>query len=295
MRIFLTGSTGFVGSQVAQELINGGHQVLGVTRSEAGAEKLATLGIEAYRGDLNQPESLQRGAAECDGVIHTAFDHDFSNFVANCEKDRRVILALGDALAGSQRPLIITSGVAIGADAGGLRAHEDNFNPDYPHPRIASELAGNALLERGLNVMTLRLAQIHNPQKQGLVTEVIRVARSSGISAWVGNGDNPWSAAGLSDTARLYRLALEKGQPGARYNAVAEEAISFKDIALAIGERLGLPGVSLTTEQATAHFGWMANFVTADMSADNARTRQRLQWQPTGPGLLQDLAQLEVD
>lgn len=292
MRVFLTGSTGFIGSQVALELINGGHQVLGLTRSDAGAQALTAIGAEVYRGDIEDLPGLQRGAAQCDAVIHTAFDHDFAHFVENCQKDRRAILALGAALQGSDRPLLITSGTPIGSAAPGQAASEDYFNPEHPNPRVASELAGRELSERGINVSVMRLSQIHDTVKQGLVTYVIELARRTGVSAYVDEGLNNWSAAHLCDTARLFRLALEKNVPGARYHATAEERIAFRQIAETVGQQLGLPVVSTPAEQAAEHFGWLAAFVGKDMAASSALTRQRLGWQPTGPGLLADLAAL---
>lgn len=290
MRVFLTGSTGFVGSQVAQELIRGGHQVLGLTRSDKGAEALAAIGAEAFGGDIEDLVSLQRGAVQCDGVIHTAFDHDFAHFVENCQKDRRAILALGAALEGSDRPLLITSGTPIGSAGPGLVATEDYFNPEHPNPRVASELAGAELTQRGVNVSVMRLSQIHDTVKQGFVSYVIEVARRTGVSAYVDEGLNNWTAAHISDTARLFRLALEKNQPGARYHATAEEAIPFREIAEAIGQRFGLPVASTPAAQAAEHFGWMAAFVGKDMSTSSALTRQRLNWQPAGPSLFEDLA-----
>lgn len=290
MRVFLTGSTGFIGSALVPELIAAGHQVLGLTRSDVGATTLAAAGAQAYRGDIEDLDSLRRGAAGCDGVIHTAFDHDFAHFVANCQKDRRAIEALGSALEGSDRPILITSGTAMGAAEPGEPATEDHFDPDHPNPRVASELAGRALAERGLNVVAMRLSQIHDTAKQGLVTEVIALARRTGVSAYVGDGRTCWSAAHVSDTARLYRLALERGRPGARYNATAEGAIPFRDIAETIGRSLGVPVRSMTPDEAAAHFTWLSAFVGMDMSASSALTRERLGWSPNGPGLLADLA-----
>ncbi|MFJ5297725.1 SDR family oxidoreductase [Pseudomonas sp. NPDC088368] len=289
MRVFLTGSTGFIGTQVTRELLDAGHDVLGLTRSDHGERALRAVGAVAHRGDIEDLDSLRKGAEQCDAVIHTAFDHDFTHFVENCQKDGRVITALGTALEGSTRPLIITSGTAMGCPAPGQPADEDHFDPAHPHPRTASELAGHALSERGINVVVMRLSQIHNPVKQGLVTYLIDLARQKGVSAYVGEGLECWSAAHLADTAHLYRLALEKHAPGARYNATAEQTIAFRDIAQVIGEGLGVPTVSLSPEQAAAHFGWMAGFAGQDMSASNTKTRERLGWNPKGPGLLEDV------
>lgn len=289
MRVFLTGSTGFVGAQVTRELLAAGHDVLGLTRSDEGERALRSVGAVAHRGNIEDLDSLRNGAEQCDAVIHTAFDHDFAHFVENCQKDARVIDALGTALQGSARPLVITSSVAMGATTSGQPSDEDHFDATHPHPRTASERAGQALSERGINVVVMRLSQIHNPVKQGLITYLIELARQKGVSAYVGEGQEGWSAAHLTDTARLYRLALEKHQPGARYNAVAEQGVAFRDIAQLIGEGLGVPTVTLTPEQATGHFGWMAGFAGLDMSASSTKTRERLGWTPTGPGLAEDL------
>lgn len=289
MRVFLTGSTGFIGSHVARELLAAGHRVMGMTRSQAGAEALRAIGAEPHHGTLEDLASLRRGAEQCDAVIHTAFDHDFAHFAANCEKDARAIAALGEALNGSQRPLLITSGTPMGSSAPGEPADEDHFNPEHPNPRAASELAAEALLQRGLNVVVMRLSQIHDTVKQGLVTELIKHAQQSGVSAYVDEGLNHWSAAHVSDTARLYRLALEHHQPGARYHATAESHIPFRLIGEALGEGLGLPVVSVPEDEAMARFGWLSSFVGRDMSSNSSKTRARLGWVPTGPGLIEDL------
>jgi nucleoside-diphosphate-sugar epimerase len=292
MRVFVTGATGFIGSAIVPELINAGHQVLGLTRSDAGARSLAAAGAEPHRGDIEDLESLRRGAAESDGVIHTAFDHDFSNFVANCEKDRRVIEALGGALAGSDRPLVITSGTGMGAVAPGQLATEDAFNTSHPNPRIASELAGAAMSAAGVNVSVVRLPQVHNTVKQGLVTYAIALAREKGVAAYLGDGFNRWSAAHVLDVARLYRLALEKREAGARYHAVAEEGIAVRDIAEVIGRGLKTPVAALSAEEAPGYFGWLSPFAGLDLAASSAQTRERLGWRPTGPGLITDLERM---
>ncbi|CAN5228279.1 SDR family oxidoreductase [soil metagenome] len=294
MRIFLTGATGFIGSRIVPELIDAGHQVLGLTRSDAREQALRTAGAEPHRGDIEDLESLRRGASVCDAVIHTAFDHDFAHFVENCQKDARVIEALGSTLEGSARPLIITSGTGMGSRAPGQPAIEDHFDPAHANPRVASERAGEALLQRGVNVSVVRLSQIHDTVKQGLITPVIELARAKGVSAYVGEGRNAWSATHVTDTARLYRLALQRNVTGARYNATAEESIEYRLIAQAIGDRLGLPVVSVPLEQAPAHFGWLSMFIDKDMTVDSSKTRERLNWQPTGPGLLEDLARLAI-
>jgi nucleoside-diphosphate-sugar epimerase len=295
MRVFLTGATGFIGSRVAAELIGAGHQVLGLTRSEKGAQALQALGAQALYGDIEDLPGLQRGAAACDAVIHTAFDHDFSHFVENCQKDYRAIIALGSALEGSDRPLIITAGAAAGAPGPGRAAVEDCFDPAHPNPRVASELAGQELSQRGVNVIVMRLTQIHDTVKQGLVSYIIAHAQRTGISAYVGEGLNSWSAAHVTDTARLYRLVLEQGRAGARYHASAEVEVSFKSIAQTVAQRLGVPLGALSAEEAIGHFGWLATFVDKDLKASSIKTRAELGWAPSGPGLLEDLQKLELD
>jgi nucleoside-diphosphate-sugar epimerase len=292
MRIFVTGSTGFVGSTIVSEFINAGHQVLGLTRSEAGAQSLIAAGAEVHRGNLEDLESLRSGAAKADGVIHCAFNHDFSKFLANCETDRRAIETLGAALTGSDRPLIITSGTGMGNALPGQPATEDHFDSSHPNPRVASELAGASMSARGVNVSVVRLPQVHDRIKQGLITYAIAVAREKGVSAYVGDGLNRWPAVHVLDAARLYRLALEKGEAGARYHAVAEEGVPVRDIAAVVGRGLKMPVVSLSAEEAAGHFGWLAAFVGWDLPASSAQTQARLGWRPTGPGLIADLEQM---
>jgi len=298
MRVFLTGATGFIGSAIVPELVSAGHQVLGLTRSDAGAQSLIAAGAGVHRGSLEDPESLRSGAAQSDGVIHCAFDHtafgasDFSKFTQVCEQDRRAIESLGDALRGSDRPLVITSGTAMGSAVPGQPATEDHFDPNHPNPRRLSEVAGTAVLERGANVSVVRLPQVHDTVKQGLITYAVQVAREKGASAYIGEGLNRWPAAHVLDVARLYRLALEKHEAGSRYNAVAEEGISMRKIAEVIGKGLKVPVVSISQEEAQAHFGWLAMFAGLDMPASSAQTRQRLGWRPTRPGLIADLEQM---
>jgi len=293
MRVFLTGATGFIGSRIVPELLAAGHQVLGLTRSNAGERTLAAMGAEAHRGDIEDLDSLREGAAGADAVIHTAFDHDFSNFIANCDKDRRVIAALGSALKGSDRPLVITSAVGMGSNGPGALATETTFDRDHPNPRIASELAGARLSEAGVNVSVVRLPQVHDTVKQGLISPLIELAREKGVSAYVSEGPTRWSAAPVTDVATLYRLALEKAAPGSRYNAVAEEGVPMRDIAKAIADGLGVPVVSLSPEEAAGHFGWLTLFAGADMAASSVWTRETLGWNPTGPDLLSDLRAMD--
>ncbi|RWE76701.1 MAG: SDR family oxidoreductase [Mesorhizobium sp.] len=293
MRVFLTGATGFIGSRIVPELLAAGHQVLGLTRSEAGARSLIAAGAEPHRGDLEDLDSLRDGAVKSDAVIHTAFDHNFSNFVANCEKDKRVIEALGGALAGSDRLLIITSGVGMGSAEHGQPAREDVFNTDHPNPRILSELTGAAIAEKGVKVSVVRLPQVHDTVKQGLITPLIAQTRAKGVSAYLGEGRNRWSAAHVLDVAKLYRLALDKQEAGVRYNAVAEEGIPVREIAEVIGAGLNAPVVSLSQDEAADHFGWLAMFAGLDLPASSEWTRAHLSWQPTGPGLIADLKQMD--
>ena len=293
MRVFVTGATGFIGSRVVKELIGAGHQVIGVYRSDEKSPALAAAGAEVYRGSIDDPESLKDGAARSDGVIHLAFNHDFSKFAANCETDRRVIEALGSALAGSGRPLIVTSGTAIAKVAPGEPATEDA--PTITSvPRAASEEATADLAANGVKTSVVRLPQVHDPERQGLITPWIAVAREKGVFAYIGEGRNRWPAAHVSDVARLYRLALERAETGAVYNAVAEEGVPARDIAETIGRRLKLPVKSIAPEEAGAFFGWLAMFAGRDMPASSEKTQKTLGWRPTGPGLIADLERLPV-
>ena len=298
MKVFVTGATGFIGYTTVQELINAGHQVLGLARSDAGAQALIAAGAEVHRGNLEDMESLCSGAAQADGVIHLAFDHsafghDFSKFAEMCEKDKRAIEALGVALIGSDRPLLITSGTGMGYAVPGQPATEDHFDANHPNPRKGSEVAGSSVAGRGVNVSVVRLPQVHDTVKQGLITYVVQVAREKGVSAYIGEGRNRWPAAHVQDVAHLFRLALEKHEAGSRYNAVAEEGIPMREIAEVIGKGLKVPVVSLPPEKAEAHFGWLAMFAGFDMPASSAQTRKHLGWNPVGPGLIADLEKMK--
>jgi nucleoside-diphosphate-sugar epimerase len=291
MRIFVTGASGFIGSAVVPELIKAGHQVLGLARSDEAAKSLAAAGAEVHRGDIQDLESLRRGAALADGVIHTAFIHDFSKFKENCEIDQRAIEALGSVLAGSDRPLMVTAGTAGLAAPGQLATEDSVIPPNFPFPRV-SEQTALGLIPKGVRASVMRLPQVHNTVKQGLVTYAIAIAREKGVSAYVGDGLNRWAAAHVSDVARLYRLALAQNEAGAKYHAVAEEGVRMKDIAEAIGRALKVPVKSISPEEAQVHFGWLGLFATHDLLASGAQTQKKLGWHPTGPGLIADLKQM---
>jgi nucleoside-diphosphate-sugar epimerase len=262
--------------------------VLGLTRSEAGAERLRAAGAEVLHGNIEDLDSLREGAAQSDGVIHLAFNHDFSQFQKNCDDDRKAIQAIGEVLLASDRPFVITSGTAIAANVDGKPSTEDGPTAAW-NPRAASEATVKELTVRGVNTSVVRLAQIHDTRKQGLVPFVTAVAREKRVSAYIGDGGTRWPAAHVSDTAHLYRLAFEKAEPGAIYHAVGEQGISMKAIAEALGRGLKVPVVSIKPEEAEAHFGWIARFAGHDMPTSSALTQEKLNWKPTGPSLIADL------
>ena len=287
MRVFLTGATGFIGSALIPELLQHGHTVLGLARSDAGAQSLQALGADALRGDLEDLAALRRGAEQADGVVHCGFIHDFTKFVENCAIDKRAIETFGEALAGSSKPLVVTAGIP--ALPGKVTTEADAVPTDHPMPRV-SEQAALALAERGVHASVVRLPQVHDRDKSGLIPFFIAVAKQKGVSAYVDEGLNRFAAAHRLSTPSLYRLALEKGAAGSRFHAVEEEGITMKAIAEAIGRGLNVPVVSVPASEAMAHFGAMGHFATLSNPASSALTRQRLGWNPgTHPDLIDDL------
>ncbi|MEV4177669.1 SDR family oxidoreductase [Nonomuraea sp. NPDC049709] len=286
MRVFVTGGTGFVGSAVVRELIEAGHQVSGLARTDEAAAALRAAGAEPRPGSLDDHAGLRAGAAAADGVIHLAFVHDFANFEAANQTDRRAIAALGEGLAGSGRPLVITSGTGL-LPPGRVGTEDDE--PGTHSPRGAAEQVALSFVERGVRVSVLRLPLVHGEGDPGFVATAIGVARAKGVSAYVGDGDQRWPSVHRLDAARLYRLALEEAPAGARLHAVAEEGVPVRDVAGVIGHRLGVPVTAITPRAAGEHFGWLASFVTPDMPASSALTQKLLDWRPGRPGLIADL------
>jgi nucleoside-diphosphate-sugar epimerase len=294
MRVFVTGATGFIGSYLVPELINAGHHVVGLSRTDVGAEALIRSGAEVFRGDVNDLARLRTAAEAADGVIHAAFNHDFSNLKQHSEDDRRVIATLGGVLAGSDRPLVITSGTGLArSKTGGQALETDDHVTSTEFPRAATEEAADALIAKGGRVMVMRLAQVHDRRHQGRIAQHILLARQRGRVAYVGEGKNRLAAVHVSDAVRLFRLALEKGQAGACYHVVGEEGVALRDIAEVIGAGLKMPVESIAPEEAPGYFGWLANLATIDLAASSALTRQGLGWNPTGPDLLTDLRNMD--
>ena len=289
MRVFVTGASGFIGSAIVPELISGGHQVLGLARSDAAAQSLIAAGAQVLRGNLEDGDSLRSGVAQSDAVVHTAFNHDFSRFQANCEVERRAIEAMAGALAGSSRPMIISSGVALLAP-GRLSTEDLAADPNSPVPRVVTEVTADALAARGLHISVIRLAPtVHGDGDHGFVPMLINMAREKGVAVYVGDGNNRWPAVHRLDAARVFRLALEKNAIGGRYHAIAEEGVPFREIATVIGHRLNIPVVSKTPDEAQSHFGWFAHFASIDAPASSRKTREVLGWEPRQVELIADL------
>lgn len=293
MRVFVTGATGFIGTELVKELIEVGHQVRGLTRSDAGVEQLKAVGAEVHRGDLTDLDSLRSGARGMDAVVHLAFSHDFSKFAQNAADEMQAIEALGSALEPGKL-LVVTSGVGLTSGEPGQVRTESDPPADSPAIPRKPEQAAKAVAEKGVHVAIVRLPQVHDTRKQGLVPLLTQMAREKGVSAYVGDGANRWAAAPLKDVAHLYRLVVEKTGPGVTvYNAVQEEGVSAREIAETIGEGLKVPAVSIAPEKAGEHFGWFAHFAGLDMPASSEWTRKILGWEPTGPGLIEDLTNMK--
>jgi nucleoside-diphosphate-sugar epimerase len=297
MRVFLTGATGFIGSYLIPELINAGHHVVGLSRSDAGADTLILAGAEVFRGDVNDLDQLRTAVEAVDGIIHAAFNHDFSNLKQHSEEDRKVIRALGEGLLGSDRPLIVASGTGLvdRSKTSGPAVETNDPVSSAVFPRAATEEAADALIAKGGRVIVMRLSQVHDIRHQGRIAQHIQLARQKGWVAYVGEGENRLSAVHVSDAARLFRLALERGEAGARYHAVGEEGVAMRDIAEVIGVGLKAPVKSITPEEASEYFGWIAGLATIDLAASSALTRRQLGWKPTGPDLLTDLRNMDYD
>ena len=293
MRVFVTGATGFIGTELVKELIDAGHQVRGLTRSDEGAQQLKAVGAEVHRGDITDLESLRTGATGMDAVVHLAFNHDFSKFAQNSEDEKNAIEALGSVMEPGKL-LVVTSGTGLASGGPGhVRTEKD---PPVSHQSIPRrpEQTARAIAEKGVHVAIVRLPQVHDTRKQGLVPLLTQTAREKGVSAYVGDGANRWAAAPLKNVAELYRLVVEKTGPGYTvYHAVQEEGVSIKEVAETIGKGLKVPVVSITPEQAGEHFGWAANFAGLDMPASSEWTRKTLSWEPAGPGLIEDLTNMK--
>jgi nucleoside-diphosphate-sugar epimerase len=287
MRVFVTGATGFIGSAIVSELTKAGHRVLGLARSDAGAASLTAAGADAHRGSLEDLDSLRSGAANSDGVIHTAFIHDFLNYGPAAEADKRAIETLGSALAGSDRPFVVTSGTLLLQRQGPLATEKDESDPKFPRK---SEAAGLAMASHGVRVSVVRLPpSVHGDGDHGFIPRLIAIAREKSASAYVGDGLNRWPAVHRVDAAHLYRLALEKGSAGARYHGVADSGVPFREIAEIIGRRLNVPVISKSGNEVADHFGWIANFVSVDCPASSAETQQQLEWRPKQASLISDI------
>ena len=290
MRVFITGASGFIGSAITAELSGSGHSVIGLTHSEQGSALLKAAGVEVYRGNINDPQSLRSGIEKSDAIIHCAYMHGFDRIEEASKQEIAAINNLGNFLVGSDRPFLITSVAAMGIAVPGQPAIEEHFDPNQRNPRYATETTAALVAGKGVKVSIVRLPQVHNTKKFGIISSLIRIARDKGCSAYIDNGTNRWAAAHVLDVAQVYKLVLEKNEPGT-YHAVAEEGIALKQIAETIAKGLNIPTVSLSADEAKSHFGTLAMFAGFDMSASGRQTRERLNWFPKGPGLIEDLEQ----
>lgn len=290
MRVFVTGASGFIGSAIVPELLGAGHEVVGLARSDESAEAIERAGAEVHRGSLEDLDGLRAAAAAADGVVHTAFVHDFSDIQASGPIDLRAIEAIGAGLEGSDRPLVVTSGL-LGLAGGRIATEEDRYEPGSNH-RVASDEAALSLASRGVRASIVRLPpSVHGEGDHGFVPALIGIARERGASAYVGDGSNRWGAVHRLDAARLFRLALESAPAGAVLHGNAEEGIPTREIAVAIGHGLGLPVESVPIEEAGERLGWIGPFFALDGPSSSARTRELLAWSPDQPGLIEDLSE----
>ncbi|HYQ69305.1 SDR family oxidoreductase [Actinophytocola sp.] len=288
MRVFVTGASGFIGSAVVRELLDAGHEVLGLARSDEGAAAVATAGAQVLRGSLEDLDSLRRGAADSDGVVHTAFIHDFANHGGAIETERRVVTALGEVLAGSGRPLVVSSGSVVVAQPGRPATEQDPSDPSWL--RLVSEETAFAFVDRGVRASVLRLPPtVHGAGDRGFVPIIIDVAREKGVSAYPGDGANRWAAVHRLDAANLFRLALESAPAGTTLHAAAEEGVPVREIAEVVGRHLDVPVRSIPGEESAGHFGFVGQFLRRDVWVSSAWTRERFGWQPVRPGLIVDL------
>jgi nucleoside-diphosphate-sugar epimerase len=292
MHVFVTGATGFIGQAVVQELLDAGHSVVGLARSDASAAALKSKGVDVIKGSLEDLEAIKKGASESDGIINLAFNHDFTKFAENAKIEYAAIMAMGDILTGTNRPMVLASGTLM-LPKGKLVTEETGPDLDSPvNVRASTEQSVDTLASRGVRASAVRLSPtVHGDNDHGFIYRITQVARAKGESIYLGEGLNRWPAVHRFDAARLFRFALEKGVAGARYHGVAEEGLRWKDIAEAIGKSAGIPTSSITFEQAAAHFdgGFMGHVIGADNPASSKKTQEELGWTPTGPTLLTDI------